>query len=253
MAEAVVTTIEILKSVQADGNSITFLTTLPPRELALTQEQIQDTFWRQMDAWVGEHGAEVAGKSVYFDGAILAATMGTVAGGLFYELRASEVFIRDTGQKDPNYPDKKFWTRVLNKNRRPWSIRQGQVVSARVFGHEVSGLVVRAASLGADGGQYQLCGRDNREQVWVARRDVLRFERWLSLYEERDFAEIPHYRRPFDDLAVRNGSRVRFILFGKSCTGRVSALRPASCNIVAEDESRQVAVLVALDNVKEIL
>lgn len=252
MAEEVVG-IEILKSVQVDGNSITFVTTLPPRELALTQAEIQDTFWKQMDSWVGEHGPEVAGKSVYFDGAILAATMGTVAGGLFYELRASEVFIRDTGQKDSNNPDKKFWTRVLNKSRRPWSIRQGQVVTACVFGHEVSGLVVRAASLGADGGQYQLCGRDNREQAWVARRDIQRFERWLSSYEEQDFNEIPRYRRPFDDLAVRNGSRVRFILFGQSCTGRVSALRPASCNVVAEDESGQVAVLVPLDNVKEVL
>lgn len=253
MAEVMGIGSETLKSVHVDGNSITFLTALPPRELGMTQEQIQATFWEQMDHWVSEHGSEVAGKAVYFDGAILAATMGTAAGGLFYELRATEVFIRDTGQKDPNNPDKKFWTRVLNKNRRPWSIRQGQVVTARVFGHEVSGLVVRAASLGANGGQYQLCAMQNQEQVWVGRGDVLRFERWLSLREEAGFFEIPRYHRPFNDPGARNGSRVRFFVFGKSCTGRVTAIRPASCNIVAEDQSGQVAVLVPLDNIQEVL
>lgn len=128
----------------------------------------------------------------------------------------------------------------------------GQVVRAQVFGHEVSNLVICSFSLGE---QFQLCGTDNREQVWVAKTDIVRFERRLSRYEESSFSEIPHFRKPFDDLGCRNGNHVRFVLFGKSCTGRITAIRPASCNIVSDTGNghEQVAVLVPLDNVKEIL
>jgi hypothetical protein len=137
---------------------------------------------------------------------------------------------------------------VLGKNRRPWSIRQEQVVRARVFGHELSGLIVRATSLGEEGGKCQLCGRENREQVWVPRRDILAFERWLSASEAREFFEMPEYRRPFENPNLRNGEKIRFRVFGKEASGRVTAVRNASFNAVDEDGSDHWASLVPLDN-----
>lgn len=236
---------EVLKGVAVNGSIITVETQLPDRGLGYSMEDLRKWFKQNLHLWLLEHAEEVRGKTVRFSGpnTLPAALYGGIA---VAKLGAERVQI--------STPNPNEWLTVAAHDDReapvPVVYEPGHVVRARVFGREVSNLVIRSYSLGD---QFQLCGMENREQVWVAKRDILRFERRLSRYEERNFSEIPKYRKPFDDLGLKNGQRVRFTLFGCESTGRISALRPASCNIVAEsgEGTEQVAVLVPLENIKD--
>lgn len=236
---------DVLKGVAVNGSIITVETQLPDRGLGYGMEDLRKWFKQGLYAWLLEHADEVRGKTVRFSGpnTLPAALYGGIA---VAKLGAERVQI--------STPNPNEWLTVAAHDDReapvPVVYEPGHMVRARCFGKEVWNLIIRAVALGD---QFQLCSEKNREQCWVRKQDLVRFERMLRPYEEGRFSEIPRYRRPFDDLGVRNNQRVRFALFGHEVEGRVTATREASCNIIAEDGSGHTAVLVPLDNVKEVL
>lgn len=252
MAEATATPVaalprfQVISGITAEYNTITVNVQNPDRGAGYDTNDLRKWFKEDLLRWLVENGETVKGKTLRLSGAA------ALPNGIFFGFAVAKLGAERV-QQSTMTPGQWLTIAAHDDPEAPLPVvyEPGQVVRARVFGHEVSNLVIRSYSLGD---QFQVCGTDNREQCWVAKTDIIRFERRLSRYEESSFSEIPHFRRPFDDLGVRNGNHVRFILFGKSCTGRITALRPASCNIVAESGNghEQVAVLVPLDNVKEV-
>ena len=210
----------VLTGVEVVGNTITINTALPDRGLGYNTDDLRKWFKEDLLRWALEHGGEVRGKVVRLNGPT------TVPAAVFAGVLVNELYAERIEQSTIKPGE---WLIIAAHNDReaplPVRYKPGHVVRAQVFGHEVPNLVIRGYSLGD---QFQLCGMDNREQVWVAKADILAFQRRLARYEESKFNEIPRFRKPFEDLGLRNGQRVRFMLFGNSCTGRVSAIRPAS-------------------------
>ncbi len=238
---------QVISGITMEYEIITVNVQNPDRGVGYDTNDLRKWFKEDFLHWLVENGETVKGKTLRLSGSA------ALANGIFFGFSVAKLGAERV-QQSTMTPGQWLTIAAHDDPEAPLPViyEPGQVVRARVFGHEVSNLVIRSYSLGD---QFQLCGTDNREQVWVAKTDIVRFERRLSRREESSFHEIPRFRKPFDDLCLRNGNSVRFILFGQSCTGRITAIRPASCNIVAVSGNghEQVAVLVPLDNVKEVV
>lgn len=205
-------------------------------------DDLRSWFREEILAWIRDNEKKIRGKKLRFFGGNLLVN-GFVAGFATAKVGASAIQVSLPAA--PGTPWQQVeWMTVVELGELPVVFEPGHVVRARVFGHEVSGLVIRAASLG---GQFQLCTRENREQVWVAKNDIFAYEGVIPIREEDYYAEQPRYRRPRGEAAPQSGQMVRFQLFGREAEGRVTAVRPASFNAV--HGSGQVASLVPVDNI----
>ena len=228
---------DVLVGVDVTPETITIASKLPDQGAGYNTNDLRRWFKESLHEWLLANAAKVKGRTVRFSGPnTLPATL--YAGIAVAKLGAASVQVSERGGG---------WLTVAAHNDPeaplPVVYEPGHVVRARAFGHEVSGLVIRAASLG---GQFQICARENREQVWIGNADVLSYEGVIPPREENIYAEQPKYRRPRGS-APNMGATVRFQLFGRNAEGRVTATRPNSFNAV--HECGHVASLVPIDNI----
>lgn len=232
---------KVLTGVEVSEGTITVKSVLPDRGAGYDLNQIRRWFKEDFHRWLVENGSAVKGKTVRFSGP------NTVPGSLYAGIAVAKLGAERVQVSSQTSGE---WIPVASHDdpeaALPVVYEPGHIVRARVFGEEVSGLVVIANGIG---GTFQLTGQENAERVWVSRKDILGYEGIISSSRESFFAEQPRYRHR-GDCPVHSGQTARFRLFGRTVSGRVTALRAASFNALYERGStNQTAALVPFGNV----
>lgn len=232
---------KVLVGVEVNGSTITVTSKLPDRGAGYNMDQLRRWFKEDFHCWLLENSGRVKGKAVRFSGP------NTLPGSLYSGISVAKLGAERVQVSTP-VPGEWLTVAAHDDPEAPLPVvyEPGHIVRARVFGEEIPGLVVIANGIG---GTFQLTGEENAERVWVSRKDILGYEGSISLSREELFAEQPRYRYR-GDTPVHSGQTARFRLFGRTVSGRVTALRAASFNALYErGGANQTAALVPFGNV----